>query len=375
MLQRHVLRRLVHPPAQVVLVLELGGLGGDEAEHHGLAPGHEPQRLEAARAGVVEFQQQPVGLDPGEHPLGDGLVAAFHGPGAAVVAPAHMHAGDRASRLGLRQDSVVTADRLVQRLLGRIVSPARPESAEHVGVAQGVELDIGGAVAGLALDLGLVELHQVRQEGVAVGIAGVRGVLTIEAGVHGGARHGDLERPRRMGRQVPRLLGGEPALQLQPTVQHPRGNGQVPVGLVLAGALPYAAAGTAVVAGHEADGRGIEAAQPALAPELAVGIDLDARLPLELQDLEDSLVLGGLQRLVADLAALVRRADFQQGLRTQQTADVIGLEARHRRLPLQPTSAAVEWLSIRAGRRAVQRARFSISQARRSAAACGTARL
>ena len=43
-----VLRGLLDAPLHVVLVLELGALGGDEAQHDRLALGHEAQRLEVA---------------------------------------------------------------------------------------------------------------------------------------------------------------------------------------------------------------------------------------------------------------------------------------------------------------------------------------
>src|SRR5262245_59267016 len=44
---------LVDAALEVVLGFEPGALGGDEAEHSGLAPGKKPQRLEAAGAWAV----------------------------------------------------------------------------------------------------------------------------------------------------------------------------------------------------------------------------------------------------------------------------------------------------------------------------------
>src|SRR5947207_11842155 len=38
-------RSLVDAPAKLVAAFERAGLAGDETEHHGLARGHEPQRL------------------------------------------------------------------------------------------------------------------------------------------------------------------------------------------------------------------------------------------------------------------------------------------------------------------------------------------
>src|SRR5262249_1892965 len=49
-----VFRRLVDPALERVAAFELAALGGDEAEHDGLALRHEPQRLKPARPfGVV----------------------------------------------------------------------------------------------------------------------------------------------------------------------------------------------------------------------------------------------------------------------------------------------------------------------------------
>src|SRR5438874_9241371 len=45
---------------EVLLVLELSALGGDEAEDGGLAVGHEPQRLEIAGALAVVLQEEHV---------------------------------------------------------------------------------------------------------------------------------------------------------------------------------------------------------------------------------------------------------------------------------------------------------------------------
>ena len=74
------LRRLVDPPLQLVLRLELAELGGDEAEHDGLALRQEAQRLEAARALVVLLQEEAVDLELVEERLGDEVVAAFGDP-------------------------------------------------------------------------------------------------------------------------------------------------------------------------------------------------------------------------------------------------------------------------------------------------------
>src|SRR5881296_2357226 len=49
-LQRHVLRRRLDAPLEIVLPLELGDFRADQPEHHRLLLRHEPERLEASRA-------------------------------------------------------------------------------------------------------------------------------------------------------------------------------------------------------------------------------------------------------------------------------------------------------------------------------------
>src|SRR5207245_2233708 len=60
----------------------------DEAEHHGLALGHETQWLEGAGALVVVFEQEAVDRERAEEFFRDGVVAAFGVPMAAIVTAA-----------------------------------------------------------------------------------------------------------------------------------------------------------------------------------------------------------------------------------------------------------------------------------------------
>ena len=78
-------------------LLQFRHLGADEPEHHHLALGHEAQRLEAAGARRVVFEQEAIVRQFVEQPLGDGVVAAFAVPHAALVAAAEMNAGRNAS--------------------------------------------------------------------------------------------------------------------------------------------------------------------------------------------------------------------------------------------------------------------------------------
>ena len=82
--------------------LELRALGGDEAEHRDLALGQEAQRLEAARALGVVFEEIAVDVDLVEQQFGDRLVAAFRDPGAGEIAAAEMHAHRHVGRPAAR---------------------------------------------------------------------------------------------------------------------------------------------------------------------------------------------------------------------------------------------------------------------------------
>src|SRR5208282_6545812 len=61
LIERDVFRRLIDPALDVVLVLQLAGLRGDEAEHELLlALGEEAQRFETAGALAVVFEEIAV---------------------------------------------------------------------------------------------------------------------------------------------------------------------------------------------------------------------------------------------------------------------------------------------------------------------------
>src|SRR6202011_6222261 len=72
LLERHVFRRLVDPPLELVLAFERRPLAGDEAQDHPfLRARYEPQWLEAARARIVVFQEEAVDRELAEQGLGD----------------------------------------------------------------------------------------------------------------------------------------------------------------------------------------------------------------------------------------------------------------------------------------------------------------
>src|SRR5262249_14191473 len=84
-------RRLVDAALKRVLLLERAAFGGDEAEHHHLALGHEAQRLEAAGAVAVVFHEVGVDVDLVEQDFGHRLVAAAGHEARLEIAAAQVH--------------------------------------------------------------------------------------------------------------------------------------------------------------------------------------------------------------------------------------------------------------------------------------------
>src|SRR5258706_3950577 len=133
LLERRVLRRLVDAPLDGVLRLELAELGGDEAQHHGLALRQEAQRPEVPGALVVVLEEVAVHGELVEEDLGHRLVAAFADPCALEVAAAQVRADGHPLRPV--RDRGVDELRVVARQLVR-VEPAPACRLAHVRVAE-----------------------------------------------------------------------------------------------------------------------------------------------------------------------------------------------------------------------------------------------
>ena len=147
LVERDVPRRLLDPPLQLVLVLELAALRGHEPEHDELARRHEAQRLEAAGAGVVVLEEEAVDLELAEQRLGDEVVAALGHPRGAEVAAAHV--GRDRHALGAAGERLVdVADVALVQVLGvaaLIGDHARAARIVEVGEARVVELQVRAA--------------------------------------------------------------------------------------------------------------------------------------------------------------------------------------------------------------------------------------
>src|SRR4051794_19663942 len=91
LLDRCEFRRLVDAALDVLDLLQRAGFRRDEAEHDDLiALGQEAERLEAAGARRVVFEEIAVVFHVAQQPLGDRLVAALGDPGGTEVAAADM---------------------------------------------------------------------------------------------------------------------------------------------------------------------------------------------------------------------------------------------------------------------------------------------
>src|SRR5437763_1199539 len=95
LLQRRKLAGLVDAAPDIVFLLERAALRSDESEHHYLvAFRQEAQRLEAAGARAVIFQEIAIIVAAAEQVLRHGLIAARRNPGRPEIAAADM-GGDR----------------------------------------------------------------------------------------------------------------------------------------------------------------------------------------------------------------------------------------------------------------------------------------
>src|SRR5260370_29810185 len=91
LVHRDVTPGLVDAAADVVGLLQHAALRGDETQHDPLRPRlDEAQRLEAAGAPGVVFQEEAVDPDAPEQGLSHRLLAAFRDPGGAEIAAADM---------------------------------------------------------------------------------------------------------------------------------------------------------------------------------------------------------------------------------------------------------------------------------------------
>src|SRR5829696_1030212 len=334
-LQRDVLGGLLDPLLELVGILQLGLLGGDQAEHDGLPLGYEAQGLERPGPGRVVLGEDPVALEVVEELLGDRVVAALDRPHRAMVATAKM---DRPGDVRERANQlVVPLDHLAQPGLGVQAEVAKDLLgllADQVRVAGRVELEVVAArLDALADDL-LHQLDHLVHVGLAVRVDLVRVAGDPEdAGVgHPGERR--LRRPVGVGADELVFLERQVVADAE-LLGHRWELGRRALGLI-GGAVEHHRRGNLGVVAGEAVGERVE---PEAAPDLAVGKHLDPGLLLKLDVVHPLLILEGLELSLVDRALLVPRHRVLELVVAQQASNYLAVKsvARHR-MRSSPTS-------------------------------------
>ena len=150
--EREVARGLVDALDQLVGVFKLRTLGADKAEDDRLIARYETQRLEGAGARVVVFEQEAVYVHGGEELFGDGIVAAFGVPVAAIISAAEMNGQGNAGAARGGEAGVIGADGFVEHRVGIGIhlraNPFAPLGVHVVAVARRVDLNVGHAFGG-----------------------------------------------------------------------------------------------------------------------------------------------------------------------------------------------------------------------------------
>ena len=259
-----------------------------------------------------------------------------------MVAAADVDGGGGAAGLGAGQDGVVSLQGLLGGLLVGHAVQHEVHPADDLDIAKGVELDVADPVPEQGVDLGLIDGDDVVHIGLDGRIDLVGHPLDIEVQVHGRGRQAGLERHARVPGQERRLRAAQALARLQLAGADDRLHRHLGVGDLLARPVPEGREARLVLA-HEAVAGVGQVGEPAQPPELPVGGHVDAGVPLQLQHVEDGLVLDLVQGLLGHLAPVVRLPGVEQGLGTQETADMVGAVGRGHGRPswLRPTSAGV----------------------------------
>ena len=314
----------------VVLVLELAGLGGDQAEHDLLALGDEPQRLEAAGPLVVVLEEEAVHVELREEHLGHEVVATLGRPRRAEVAAAHVR-GDPHPLRAAGDRGVDVRDVLLVQVLG-VPALGRDHRAllgvVEVGEAGVVELEVGAAELPETADLLGVRRGEVRPERLELGVDRLVDRRPAAAVVDH-VRRGDGQlRHLVAGRHSRQELEGVPEDRVpepDPVVDAQRRGLEVEVTALVVEVHRQLLVGR-VDALELVD----EVHVPRRTTELAVGRGAHARFALEGHHVADRRVLGRPQPCVVEIAGPVPGPRVEQRRRSQQAADVVGTERRER---------------------------------------------
>src|SRR3954465_6198458 len=316
---------LLDAALEVVLALEVAALGRHQAEDDLLARGHEAQRLEAPRAGVVVLEEEAVDGEVVEQRLGDVVVAALGHPRGLEVAAAQVH-GDRHA-LGAAVERLVDVADVVLveglRVAAGVGGEVRVLGVVEVGEARVVELQVGAPVVAEGPDLVGVGRREVRPEVVEVGVDRVVDRRAPAAVVdHAGGGDGQLRRRGRHARLQEREVVGEDRLLQRDALgdahrrRLPGDRAVLVVELDLDALLGV---------GDPAE-RVDEVHVPRRAAELAVGGGLQPDRLLLAHDVADGVVLDGAQLVGAEAPRGVLVSGARELAGSQERPDVVGAE-------------------------------------------------
>ena len=327
-----------------ILVLELGDLGGHQAQHDLLAGSNVPERLKTTGAGRVKLQVERIDILVRKQERCDGIITALEGVGGVVVATAHVRINDQI--IGLALDS-----RVVERhaQLAHLLQIDRT----HAGFGDkiGIAVDAPGAV--IKLDVAAARSVQVGDHRAISSCNGVgklliglidsaQALLLAVAAIERDLGEGLNRRRNGLARDLAFALKRLDKFEVLDERMVLAANGTSHHGGV---------GGSLLIVEHIARTRGtaLDAVEPPhkvevpiAATELAVGNYLQTGSLLLGHQVANGLVLDSLKPLGIERACRIGSAGVLYGLRTKKAADDISAKRRvqlgrsaHRFLPLQ----------------------------------------
>jgi len=325
LVERREFARLFQPPLDVFLFFQLARFRGDDADHHDLVALRQiAQRLEAAGALGIIFEEIAVVIGAGQHGLRHRLVAAGRDPGGTEIAAADMRGDGHVGR-PLRDRIVddpgvdfLQAVGIVAALAGFLQLFLRAEIGPH----RIVELKVTAAGIVKCLDRLAVGLAEILVERLEVGIDVLRDRPAAAA---------KMQHRRRRDRHLRHHMRGL-ALLLQEAkmVQHRMVAGEIELAdhphRVMPGLDARELDAGLGMKQFAAGQLGEKVEMPPGAAEFAVGREFQADRGLLVDDLLDLEVLGLAQVVGRDLALLQPGARLLDARRPQQAADLVGAE-------------------------------------------------
>src|SRR5262249_9068271 len=209
LLELDIAARFLDPPFEDIDALQVGNLGGDEAEYHQFSLRHASQRCERPGARIVVFEKIVVDLHRVEQRLCDGIVADVRLP-ARILAAANVNPDGHSLRRA-RDDGIDDIDVNAQEIAPVIA--ALRQQLTHAWIAElhqrrFVDLQIAASGVRERAHFLDVSFDQVGPEGVEVGIdiaadiGAPRAIMNVA-----GARERDLGRARGQRLEKAKVVG------------------------------------------------------------------------------------------------------------------------------------------------------------------------